>query len=237
MAEPLRYLAENARIGLNVVEAARAGAGASADQPFVKLRLSARSGPGLTEDRILTAPLEPTNEGYALAKIMTMRLVEYAAREDASLAWRTLIPCNLYGPHDKYDPRHSHLLPAIIHQAASGQAGGSGQRRYLGRWRGAARIHVCARPFAGAIPGAGRAAGAAAGDECRAGVDHSINDYYRIAAEVIDWRAVLARSDAPGRDAAKLLDISHQQGLGLGAGNRAARRYRADLCALSEGAR
>ena len=70
----------------------------------------------LSEDMILTGSLEATNEGYALAKIMAMRLCDYINREDPKARFKTLIPCNLFGPHDKFDPKHSHLLPAIIHK-------------------------------------------------------------------------------------------------------------------------
>ncbi len=55
----------------------------------------------LSEDMILTGPLEATNEGYALAKIMAMRLCNYINREDSKARFKTLIPCNLFGPHDK----------------------------------------------------------------------------------------------------------------------------------------
>ncbi|MFO1137465.1 MAG: GDP-L-fucose synthase [Paracoccus sp. (in: a-proteobacteria)] len=215
MAEPLRYLAENARIGLNVVEAARAA------QVPVLINLSSSCayprdlGLGLTEDRILTAPLEPTNEGYALAKIMTMRLVEYAAREDASLAWRTLIPCNLYGPHDKYDPRHSHLLPAIIHKLHQAKLAGQDSVDIWGDGE-ARREFMYAPDLAGAILRALDAPQALPlVMNVGPGVDHSINDYYRIAAEVIDWRGQFWHDlTRPVGMQRKLLDISHQQAWG-----------------------
>ena len=212
MAEPVRYLAENARIGLNVIEACRAA------RVPVLINLSsscvypAGLGHGLTEDRILTAPLEPTNEGYALAKIMTMRLVEYAAREDASLAWRTLIPCNLYGPHDKYDPRHSHLLPAIIHKLHQAKLAGQDSVYIWGDGE-ARREFMYAPDLAGAILRALDAPQALPlVMNVGPGVDHSINDYYRIAAEVIGWRGQFWHDlTRPVGMQRKLLDISHQR--------------------------
>ena len=65
----------------------------------------------LSEDMILTGPLEATNEGYALAKIMAMRLCEYINREDPKAFFKTLIPCNLFGPYDKFDPIRQTINP------------------------------------------------------------------------------------------------------------------------------
>jgi GDP-L-fucose synthase len=78
----------------------------------------------LREEVMLTGELEPTNEGYALAKILVARLCEYVGREDSSFQYKTLVPCNLYGPHDKFDPAHSHLVPAIIHKISQAKKNG-----------------------------------------------------------------------------------------------------------------
>jgi len=68
----------------------------------------------LSEDLILKGELEPTNEGYAIAKVAITRLCEYINREDESFLYKTVIPCNLYGKYDKFDPEHSHMIPAVI---------------------------------------------------------------------------------------------------------------------------
>ena len=68
----------------------------------------------LSEDLILKGELEPTNEGYAIAKVASTRLCEYINREDNSFLYKTVIPCNLYGKYDKFDPEHSHMIPAVI---------------------------------------------------------------------------------------------------------------------------
>jgi GDP-L-fucose synthase len=68
----------------------------------------------LKEEMVLTGKLEPTNEGYALSKCITARLAEYISYEDKLFQYKTLIPCNIYGRFDKFDPKHSHMLPAII---------------------------------------------------------------------------------------------------------------------------
>jgi GDP-L-fucose synthase len=69
------------------------------------------------EEKIMSAPLEPTNEGYALAKIAGAKSVESVAKQD-SLAWKVLIPSNLYGPRDNFDEFTSHLIPAVIGKIA-----------------------------------------------------------------------------------------------------------------------
>ena len=68
----------------------------------------------LNENAILTGELEPTNEGYALAKIVSARLCDYINEVDATKMYKTIIPCNLYGPYDKYGVENSHMIPAVI---------------------------------------------------------------------------------------------------------------------------
>lgn len=68
----------------------------------------------LKEEYILQGELEPTNEGYALAKIAVAKLCEYISKEDSSFLYKTLIPCNLYGYYDKFSPENSHMIPAVI---------------------------------------------------------------------------------------------------------------------------
>lgn len=116
MREPVAFLTENLDMGRNVVLAARS-AGVKRLLNLGSSCMYPRNAPNpLAEQTVLTGELEPTNEGYALAKIMVARLCDYIGREDASLQYRTLIPCNLYGRHDKFDPKHSHLVPAVIHK-------------------------------------------------------------------------------------------------------------------------
>lgn len=120
MANPVEFLIENIDIGRNVILASKLGG----VKKLINLSSSCiypRNGSNpLTEDMVLSGELEPTNEGYALAKIFALRLCQYISREDSSCQYKTLIPCNLYGKHDKFDPVNSHLIPAIItkiHQA------------------------------------------------------------------------------------------------------------------------
>ncbi len=71
----------------------------------------------IKEESLLTGPLEPTNEGYALAKIAGYKLCLYLSKQ---YGWNTvsLMPCNLYGTNDNYDPENSHVFPAFIRRFA-----------------------------------------------------------------------------------------------------------------------
>ena len=114
IAQPVNFLVGNIQIGLNILMAAKAcgvknfmNLGSSCMYPRDAIN-------PLTEDLILKGELEPTNEGYAIAKVASTRLCEYINREDESYLYKTVIPCNLYGRHDHFDLEYSHMIPAVI---------------------------------------------------------------------------------------------------------------------------
>lgn len=114
--EPVNFLIENLDIGRNVVLSSyKIGV-----KHLLNLGSSCMYPKGyaepLEEEMILDGGLEPTNEGYALAKIVTARLCDYISRQDENYHYKTIIPCNLYGRYDKFSPADSHLIPAIIHK-------------------------------------------------------------------------------------------------------------------------
>lgn len=67
----------------------------------------------MPEDCLLTGPLEPTNEAYALAKISGLKLCQHY-RTQYGVLFHSAMPTNLYGPGDNYHPENSHVLPAMI---------------------------------------------------------------------------------------------------------------------------
>ena len=74
----------------------------------------------MSEECLLTSPLEPTNEAYAIAKIAGLKLCQFYRRQYGVL-FHSAMPTNLYGPGDNYHPENSHVLPALIrrfHEAA-----------------------------------------------------------------------------------------------------------------------
>ena len=116
LRDPVGFLLENLDMGRNIVLASfQAGI-----KQLINLGSSCmyprNHQESLREEMVLQGGLEPSNEGYALAKIVTARHCEYIMRKDKSVHYKTLIPCNIYGRHDKFDPLQSHLLPAIIHK-------------------------------------------------------------------------------------------------------------------------
>jgi GDP-L-fucose synthase len=67
----------------------------------------------MTENALLTGPLEPTNEPYAIAKIAGIKMCESYNRQ-YGVDYRSVMPTNLYGPGDNYHPENSHVIPALI---------------------------------------------------------------------------------------------------------------------------
>jgi len=79
----------------------------------------------LIEESILTGALEPTNEGYAIAKIAISRLCAYANMQ-YDTNYKTLIPCNIYGKFDDFSLEASHLIPGVIHRMHANKQSGKG---------------------------------------------------------------------------------------------------------------
>lgn len=67
----------------------------------------------MREEYLLTGPLEPTNEGYAIAKIAGLKLTSFYKKQ-YGFNTINLMPCNLYGPNDSFDLEHSHVLSALV---------------------------------------------------------------------------------------------------------------------------
>jgi GDP-L-fucose synthase len=110
---PAEFLSDNLRIQVNVMDAAQAVGvgrllflGSSCIYP----RLAPQP---IRESSLLTGPLEPTNDAYAIAKIAGILQVQ-AHRRQYGAQWISAMSTNLYGPGDNFHPEHSHVLPALI---------------------------------------------------------------------------------------------------------------------------
>lgn len=110
---PAEFIRDNLLIQDNVIDAAyRAGAakfvflGSSCIYPKLALQ-------PMKEEYLLTGPLEPTNEWYAVAKIAGIKMCQ-AYRRQYDFKAISLMPTNLYGPGDNFDLQNSHVLPALI---------------------------------------------------------------------------------------------------------------------------
>ncbi len=120
---PADFLLDNLKIQNHVIEAAwRHGTrrllflGSSCIYP----KFAAQP---IREEALLTGPLEPTNEWYAIAKIAGIQLCR-ALRQQEGFDAISLMPTNLYGPGDNYHPTNSHVLPALIRRFQGAQAAG-----------------------------------------------------------------------------------------------------------------
>lgn len=187
MRNPVAFLTENWEMGRNVVMAARdAGVprlinlGSSCMYPKDVER-------PLTEEDILSGPLEPTNEAYAIAKSAVQRLCAYISEEDARFQYKTLVPCNLYGPHDAYDPSRSHLAAAAIVKLHAAKVAGDPTVEIWGDGT-ARREFLYAGDLADAILTAvQRYDTLPSVMNVGAGVDWSVNDYYAAAAKAVGY--------------------------------------------------
>lgn len=216
MTFPYEFLLENLEIGTNVI--------ASAYEVGVPRFLNLASSciypkdvnGALTEDMILGGRLEPTNEGYALAKITALRLCEFISTRSNSISYKTLIPCNLYGPYDKFDLTSAHLIPAIIAKVHAAKLNGENTVEIWGDGS-ARREFMYVEDLATAVL-------QAALDYERTppiiniglGYDHTVLDYYRAVADAAKWSGDFTfDTSKPAGMKQKLLNVERQTAWGF----------------------
>jgi len=111
--EPVEFLTDNLLIQNNLMEAAHK----AAVPKFVFLGSSCiyprDTAQPIKEEYLMTGPLEKTNSAYAIAKIAGIELIN-SYRKEFGYKWISLMPTNLYGPHDNFNLESSHVLPALI---------------------------------------------------------------------------------------------------------------------------
>jgi GDP-L-fucose synthase len=112
---PVEFLTINLQLQINLLDAAHAAGikkviflGSSCIYPKFAPQ-------PIPESSLLTGPLEPTNEPYAIAKISGVKLVD-AYRKEYGHNWISLMPTNMYGPNDNFDIETSHVLPGLLHR-------------------------------------------------------------------------------------------------------------------------
>ena len=120
------FLFQNLQIELNLIHGAHR-AGVQRLQFLGSSCIYPRDCPQpIREDYLLTGPLEPTNEPYAIAKIAGVKLAESYSRQHGR-QYISVMPTNLYGPGDNYDLASSHVLPALIRKADEARERGDAQ--------------------------------------------------------------------------------------------------------------
>ena len=170
----------------------------------------------IKEDYLLTGPLEPTNEPYAIAKIAGIKLAESYNRQHGR-QYVSVMPTNLYGPNDNYDLASSHVLPALIRKAHEARlrgdheyvVWGSGNPRreflYVDDLADAC-VHLMERGYDGPLVNIG------------SGEDVTIRELAETVMDVVGFKGSISfDSSKPDGTPRKLLDVSRLTGLGWSA--------------------
>jgi GDP-L-fucose synthase len=210
---PVEFLSENVQVQTNLMDAAHkfdvenlVFLGSSCIYPkFAPQPIS--------EDSLLTGPLEETNEAYAIAKIAGVKLVQ-AYRKEFGRKWTSAMPTNLYGPGDNFDPQSSHVLPALLrkfHEASLSGAesvtlwgSGTPRREFL-------HVDDLAKAVLFLLQGYDEATAINVGT----GVDIEISELANLIAEVTNYQGSINwDTSKPDGTPRKLLDVSRINQLG-----------------------
>lgn len=213
--EPVRFLANNTQMALSLFQAARE-VGVNRILNLTSSCMYPRNVEGkLTTDLLLTAPLEPTNEGYAIGKILSWKLLEYMVREDATLAYKTILPCNLYGPYDHFNSRKAHLVPAAIMKVIAAHESGAAEVEIWGDGT-ARREFMFARDLADFIWWAVPQLDALPSPlNVGLGQDWTVTEYYEAIARIVGYQGKFRYDTSkPAGMSRKLLDVDQVNALG-----------------------
>jgi GDP-L-fucose synthase len=216
-AAPATFLYDNLLIATNTIEAARQACVAKLLYLGSSCIFPRDAAQPMREDALLTGPLEPTNEGYALAKIAGVRLCAFYRREHGC-DFISAMPTNLYGPGDNYDPTGSHVLPALIRKAHEAKVDGAPVMTVWGTGR-ALREFLHVDDLADACVFLVRNYSGEAHVNVGSGEEHSIGDLARLVAEVVGFAGRIAfDTTKPDGAPRKLLNCTVLGTLGWRAG-------------------
>lgn len=167
----------------------------------------------IREDALLTGPLEPTNEPYAIAKIAGIKLAESYNRQHGR-QYISVMPTNLYGPNDNYDLANSHVLPALLRKAHEARQRGDAEYTVWGTGRpmreflyvddlADACVHLMEQGYDGPLVNIGT------------GTDVTIRELAETVMQVVGFEGRIVFDDSkPDGTPRKLLDVSRLAGLG-----------------------
>ncbi|ACJ01371.1 GDP-L-fucose synthase [Rhodospirillum centenum] len=167
----------------------------------------------IPETALLTGPLEPTNEGYAIAKIAGIRLCE-AYRRQHGCDFISAMPTNLYGPNDNFHPENSHVLPALLRKVHEAKAAGRETVELWGSGRPRREfLHV--DDLADACVHLLRHWSDERTVNVGTGTDIAIAELAALIAEVVGWHGRFVYDPTkPDGTPRKLLDVSRLTALG-----------------------
>ncbi len=214
IVHPTAFLADNALMNTLLIEEARR----SGVPRFLFIGSSCMYpkdlGRSLVESDVLIAPLEETNEGYALAKITGSRHCS-AISTEFGLAYRTLVPCNLYGPDDHFDLERGHLIASALLKLHKARILGLDEVTIWGDGL-ARREFLYADDLADFIVTHGdRVEELPSLLNVGVGADFTVNEYYEMAAKAVGYTGRFVHDlTAPVGMRRKLMDVSLARGLG-----------------------
>ena len=210
------FFTENMLMGINLVKAAKE----AEIKNLLNLSSSCSYPPKcenpLKEEYVFDGKLEPTNEGYAIAKASITKMCEFVTRQFNGYNYKTIIPCNLYGRYDKFGENNSHMIPAVIkklHLAKENNINvveiwGSGNARREFMYAGdlAQMVNYIVKNFEKMPPVL----------NVGLGYDYTVNEYYEIIAKIVGFNGTFVHDTAkPEGMKQKLLDITKQKEFGL----------------------
>jgi len=163
----------------------------------------------LKETSLFSGALEPTNEGYAFSKCFAAKLGQFINNEIGQLIYKTVVPCNLYGKFDSFDPNNSHMVPAAIrkiheaiiyeHDSVNVWGTGNVRREFMFAEDFSNFIYHAIKNFDNLpeIMNVGT------------GIDYSISEYYECISRVLGYKGKLEfDKEKPEGMKQKLVDIS-----------------------------
>ena len=207
------FLYDNLMIGANVLEATRQ-AGVSKTVVLGSSCIYPREAPQpIKEEALLTGPLEPTNEGYAIAKIAALELGKLYRRQ-FGMNVISLMPSNVYGPGDNFHPVNSHVLAALIRKIHEAKVSG---RTTVEVWGTGTpkREFLHADDLADAAVFSLRNYEGESHLNVGTGDDITVRELAELIADIVGWQGRLVfNTDMPEGSPRKLLDVSRLATLG-----------------------
>jgi GDP-L-fucose synthase len=207
------FLYDNLAIGANVLEAARRSAVSKTVVLGSSCIYPREASQPIPEEALLTGPLEPTNEGYAIAKIATLELGKMYRRQ-FGMDVISLMPANLYGPGDNFDPVNGHVLASMLRKVHEASVTGSPTVEVWGTGT-PRREFLHADDLADAAVFALREYTGEQHLNVGTGKDVTIRELAQLIADVVGWSGELVfDTSKPDGTPRKLLDVSRLSALG-----------------------
>jgi len=210
---PANFIADNLAIGLNVVRAAHR-TGVKKLMAFSSSCVYPKLAPQpMPEEALMTGPMEPTSEWYALAKVAAIKLCQ-AYRKQHGDDFICVVPNNLYGPGDNFHPQNSHVAPGLMRRFHEAKLAGAESVTVWGSGR-QRRDFLASDDLADACIFLMKHYSGADALNIGSGSDVTIGEFAQAIAEVVGCKAkIIFDTTEPDGAPRKLLDTARITGLG-----------------------